>query len=279
MASVSPITFHNGVRIPQVGLGVWQVPADEVQQTVETALELGYRHIDGAAAYDNEEGVGAALKATGVDRDDIFVTTKLRNGEQGYESALKAFDDSRKRLGLDVIDLYLIHWPSPKRDLYVETWKAFEKLYEEGAVRAIGVANFLPEYLDRIIGEASIKPMVNQFELHPTFQQADVEAASKDAGLAVQAYSPLGRGDDLNAPEVKEIADRIEATPAQVILAWHLAKGRIIIPKSTNPDRMAENLSSADVHLSADDITLIDSLEAGNMVVLDPREVELSQIR
>ena len=131
MASVSPITFHNGVRIPQVGLGVWQVPADEVQQTVETALELGYRHIDGAAAYDNEEGVGAALKATGVDRDDIFVTTKLRNGEQGYQSALKAFDDSRKRLGLDVIDLYLIHWPSPKRDLYVETWKAFEKLYEE----------------------------------------------------------------------------------------------------------------------------------------------------
>ncbi|MEZ7897848.1 MAG: aldo/keto reductase [Flaviflexus sp.] len=278
MSEVQPVTLSNGVEIPQIGLGVWEVPNDQVQQNVETALELGYRHIDTAAAYNNEEGVGAALKATGINRDDIFVTTKLRNGEQGYESVFKAFDDSLQRLGLDYVDLYLIHWPSPKRGLYVKSWMAIQEIYEDKRTRAIGVANFLPEYLQILLDGSDIAPMVNQIELHPSYQQAEVEKVTRLEELAVEAYSPLGRGADLKEQVVLDIAQRVGATPAQVVLAWHLAKGRIVIPKSVSSVRMEENLHSASVHLSADDLTLIDSLEAGNMQVFDPREVEKSQI-
>lgn len=279
MATVQQVTLSNGVEIPQVGLGVWEVPADRVQQNIETALELGYRHIDTAAAYGNEEGVGAALRATGLNREDIFITTKLRNGDQGYDQAFVAFDDSLKRLGLDYVDLYLIHWPSPKRNLYVQSWAALEKIYEDGGARAIGVANFLPEYLNVLLDGSEIAPVINQFELHPTFQQAEVEKVSKNEGLAVEAYSPLGRGVDLKEPEVLDVASRYDATPAQVVLAWHMAHGRIVIPKSVNRARMEENLNSVDVHLSGDDVALIDSLERGNLQVFDPREAEFSQIR
>ena len=278
MSEVQPITLSNGVEVPQIGLGVWEVPNDQVQQNVETALELGYRHIDTAAAYNNEEGVGAALKATGINRDDIFVTTKLRNGEQGYESVFKAFDDSLHRLGLDYVDLFLIHWPSPKRGLYVNSWMAIQEIYEDKRTRAIGVANFLPEYLQILLDGSDIAPMVNQIELHPSYQQAEVEKVTRLEELAVEAYSPLGRGADLKEQVVLDIAQRVGATPAQVVLAWHLAKGRIVIPKSVSSVRMEENLHSASVHLSADDLTLIDSLEGGNMQVFDPREVEKSQI-
>lgn len=273
------IAFHNGVEIPQIGLGVWQVDEGQTQEVVEQALEVGYRHIDTAAAYGNEEGVGAALRAVGLPREEVFITTKLRNGEQGFESALKAYDDSLERMKLDWADMYLIHWPTPARDLYVETWRAFEKLYSEQSVRAVGVANFLPEHLDRLLASTDLKPVVNQFELHPTFQQADVEKATKEAGLAVQAYSPIGRGEDIKKQTVIEIAERVGASPAQVVLAWHLAQGRIIIPKSTNPGRMAENLASAEVELSADDLALIDGLEEGNMQVGDPATLNVSQMR
>lgn len=273
------ITFHNGVEIPQIGLGVWQIPDNEIQQVVETALEIGYRHIDTAAAYGNEKGVGDALRATGIPRDEVFVTTKLRNGEQGYDSALQAFDDSCQRLGLDYVDLYLIHWPTPAKDLYVETWGAFEKIYADQGARAIGVANFLPDHLAKLLDSAEVKPVVNQFELHPSFQQADVERATKDAGLAVQAYSPIGRGEDIKADVVVDIAKRHDITPAQVVLSWHLAHGRIIIPKSTNRERLEENFASASVHLPSDDLVLIESLEAGNMQVGDPATLNVSQMR
>lgn len=279
MTDVQKIVFHNGVEIPQIGLGVWQVEEDETQRVVEDALAAGYRHIDTAAAYGNEAGVGAALRAAGLPRDEVFVTTKLRNGEQGYESTLKAYQDSLERMGLDFADMYMIHWPTPAKDLYVETWAAFEKLYEEGAVRAIGVANFLPDHLDRLLGETEVKPVVNQFELHPTYQQAGVEEATRRSGLAVQAYSPIGRGEDIKKPAVLSIADRVGVSPAQVVLAWHLHHGRIIIPKSTNPGRMAENLSSASVVLSDDDIAQIDGLEEGNMQVGDPATLNVSQMR
>lgn len=279
VTDVDKIVFHNGVEIPQIGLGVWQVDKGETQRVVEDALAAGYRHIDTAAAYGNEAGVGAALRAAGLPRSEVFVTTKLRNGEQGYDSALKAYQDSLERMGLDFADMYMIHWPTPAKDLYVETWGAFEKLYEEGAVRAIGVANFLPDHLERLLGETEVKPVVNQFELHPTYQQAGVEEATRYSGLAVQAYSPIGRGEDIKKPTVVSIADRVGVSPSQVVLAWHLHHGRIIIPKSTNAGRMAENLSSASVVLSDEDIAQIDGLEEGNMQVGDPATLNVSQMR
>src|SRR5690606_31625769 len=197
--SIPTIELNNGVTIPQVGFGVFQVAEDETQRTVEQALEAGYRHIDTAAGYYNEAGVGAAIRASGIPREDIFVTTKLRNGDQGAESALTAFENSRSALGLDVVDLYLIHWPYPSADKYVETWKSFEKLYDERAVPSIGVSNFLPEFLERILAETDVVPAVNQVEVHTIFQQTHTQGASRAAGIAVEAYSPLGQGKDLVA--------------------------------------------------------------------------------
>ena len=190
---IPSLTLNNGVSIPQVGLGVFQVPEADTQRIVETALEAGYRHIDTAAAYYNEAGVGAALRAAGLPREDVFVTTKLRNGDQGHDAALAAFESSRRALGVDVVDLYLIHWPVPAKDLYVETWRAFEKLLADGAVRAIGVSNFLPEHLRRLVAETDVLPAVNQVEVHPTFQQRGTLAATDEAGVAVEAYSPSAR--------------------------------------------------------------------------------------
>lgn len=278
MANVQAVTFHNGVEIPQIGLGVWQVEEGETQQVVEVALEAGYRHIDTAAAYGNESGVGAALRAVGIAREEVFVTTKLRNGEQGFDSSLKAYSDSLERMGLDYADLYLIHWPTPARDLYIKTWKAFKKLYSEEAVRAVGVANFLPNHLDRLLATSELKPVVNQFELHPTLQQTDVERVTKEKGLAVQAYSPIGRGSDIKKQTIIDIAARIGASPAQVVLAWHLHRGRIVIPKTTNPTRMTENLASASVTLAEKDLLLVDGLDEGAVQVADPATFNVSQM-
>lgn len=273
------VRLLDGNEIPQLGFGVFQVPPDEAQAAVETALELGYRHVDTAAAYNNEAGVGAAIRASGLPREDIFVTTKLRNGNQGGEGTLAAFDASRTALGVDYIDLYLIHWPSPARDLYVESWRALEKLAESGDARSIGVSNFLEPHLERLIAEADVVPAVNQLELHPTFQQGSVAELSRERGIAIEAYSPLGQGADLEHPVIVEIANRLAATPAQVILRWHLDLGHIVIPKSVRRHRLVENLAATTLVLGAGDVAAITALDAGQRVGADPHGFEISQIR
>jgi 2,5-diketo-D-gluconate reductase A len=275
------VTLNNDVEIPQVGLGVFQVPDEGTQENVEQALELGYRHVDTAAGYYNEAGVGAALRASGLPRDQVFVTTKLRNGDQGYERALRAFESSRKELGVEVVDLYLIHWPVPSRDLYLETWRAFEKLLADGAVRAIGVSNFLPDHLERLVAAADVPPAVNQIEVHPTFQQADLQAACRTLGIAVEAYSPLGRGADLDAPAVVAAATDLGVTPAQVVLRWAVQQGRIVIPKSMSVERQATNMDLFSFELSEGQMAQIDALEAGvaGRTGADPATAAFTQFR
>lgn len=279
MTQIPDITLNNGVTIPQLGFGTFQVAEDQTQRIVESAIETGYRHIDTAAGYYNEAGVGAAVRASGLAREDVFVTTKLRNGDQGYENALAAFEASRAALDIDYVDLYLIHWPVPSKGLYVETWKAFEKLLADGAVRAIGVSNFLPEHLETLLAETDIVPAVNQIEVHPTFQQRGLVQVSRASGIAVEAYSPLGRGADLESDEVTSIAQAHGVTPAQVVLRWHLQQDSVVIPKSNNPERIAANLDVFGFELSDDEIAQITSLEAGNRTGADPATAEFTQFR
>lgn len=279
MTQVPMIELNNGVSIPQVGFGVFQIPDARTQEAVEAALEAGYRHIDTAAAYYNEAGVGAAVRASGLPREEVFVTTKLRNGDQGHDSALRAFEDSRRALGLDYVDLYLIHWPVPSQDRYVETWRAFEKLLADGVVRAIGVSNFLPEHLDRLLAETDVVPAVNQIELHPTFQQRPTQEASRKAGIAVEAYSPLGQGADLDDPVVTAIADRLGVTPAQVVLRWHVQQGTIVIPKSVNPQRMRENIDLFGFELTDEDMAAISGLDSPHRIGADPATAAFTQFR
>jgi diketogulonate reductase-like aldo/keto reductase len=279
MTQVPMIELDNGVSIPQVGFGVFQIPDARTQEAVEAALEAGYRHIDTAAAYYNEAGVGAAVRASGLPREEVFVTTKLRNGDQGHDSALRAFEDSRRALGLDYVDLYLIHWPVPSQDRYVETWRAFEKLLADGVVRAIGVSNFLPEHLDRLLAETDVVPAVNQIELHPTFQQRPTQEASRKAGIAVEAYSPLGQGADLDDPVVTAIADRLGVTPAQVVLRWHVQQGTIVIPKSVNPQRMRQNIDLFGFELTDEDMAAISGLDSPHRIGADPATAAFTQFR
>jgi diketogulonate reductase-like aldo/keto reductase len=279
--SVPSLTLNNGVQIPQVGLGVFQVPDAETQDNVRSALEVGYRHVDTAAAYYNEAGVGAALAESALERGDYFVTTKLRNGDQGHDSALAAFEDSRRALGLDVVDLYLIHWPSPAQDRYVETWKAFEKLLADGRVRSVGVSNFLVEHLDRLLTQTDVVPAVNQIEVHPTFQQREVQERCRELGIVVEAYSPLGQGGDLEDPVIVEIAEQLGVTPAQVVLRWHVQQGRVVIPKSMSPERQATNVDLFSFELSDEQMDRIDGLEQGEAgrIGADPRTAEFTQYR
>lgn len=270
--TVPSITLNNGVSIPQVGLGVFQVPDDETQANVEKALELGYRHVDTAAGYYNEAGVGAALRASGLPREDLFVTTKLRNGDQGFDQALTAFENSRRELGLDYVDLYLIHWPVPSKDLYVETWKAFEKLLEEGVVKAIGVSNFLPEHLDRLVRETDVVPAVNQVEVHPWFGNEEVRAFDREHGIVTEAWSPLGRGRVLDEPTLARIADAHGRTPAQVALRWHVQRGDVVFPKSATPSRIEENARIFDFALDADEMGAITALDRGERTGSHPDE-------
>ncbi len=275
-STVPGLVLNNSVTIPQLGYGVFQVPPAETQKAVEDALEAGYRHIDTAAAYRNESGVGAAIKASGIAREELFITTKLRNGEQG--TAAEAFDNSRRELGLDVIDLYLIHWPVPSQGLFVDAWKALEKIYESGSARAIGVSNFLPEHLDALLSGTDVVPAVNQIELHPTFQQAQLGEKCRSLGIAVEAYSPLGQGADLTAGPVWELAEKHGATPAQVVLAWHLASGNIVIPKSVHPERIRQNLAAASLQLTADEVAAISALESGARIGSDPAVAAHTQL-
>lgn len=279
MTAVPCVELDNGVSIPSLGFGVFQVPPGEVQQVVELALGVGYRHIDTAAAYNNEAGVGAAVRASGLPREDVFVTSKLRNGDQGHDSALRAYADSCARLGLDALDLYLVHWPYPSAGLYVESWRALQRLYDEGAVRAVGVSNFLPEHIDALLEAGAPTPAVNQIELHPTFQQRELAAYSRQRGIAVEAYSPLGQAADLGAPAVTAIAAAHDVSPAQVVLRWHLQSGNIAIPKSANAARIEENFQVLGFELTSDEMSQVDALEAGNRVGGDPATFALTQIR
>ncbi|WP_108718567.1 aldo/keto reductase [Miniimonas sp. S16] len=267
------------VAIPQVGFGTWQVEADVAQGVVENALEVGYRHIDTAAGYYNEAEVGAALRASGLPREELFVTTKLRNGDQGFEQALTAFEASRARLGVDVVDLYLIHLPVPSKDRYLETWRAFEKLLADGAVRAIGVSNFLAPHLERLVAGSTVVPAINQVELHPTFQQPGTLAAAREHGVAIEAYSPLGQGKDVNHPVVTAIAERLGVSTGQVILRWHVQHGHVVIPKSVTPERIAGNLDLFSFELSLEDVAAIDALDSGDRLGPDPATASFTQFQ
>jgi diketogulonate reductase-like aldo/keto reductase len=270
------LTLNNGVTIPQLGFGVFQVPREQTQRVVENALEAGYRHIDTAAAYGNEAGVGAAIAASGVPREELFITTKLRNGE--HARAAEAFEASRRALGVDTIDLYLIHWPVPSQGLFVDAWQALEKIYAADGVRAIGVSNFLQDHLDTLLAQTTVVPAVNQFELHPRFQQAALSARSRALNIAVEAYSPLGQGADLDAPAVTSLAHKHGATPAQIVLGWHLGVGNIVIPKTTHPHRMRENLAAAQITLTQDELDAINELDSGTRIGTDPAKAAFSQM-
>jgi 2,5-diketo-D-gluconate reductase A len=270
MPFVPTIKLTNGVEIPQLGYGVFQVPDEETTEAVTRALEAGYRSIDTAAAYGNERGVGEAIKASGLARDELFITTKLWNSAQGYDSTLRAFDDSIAKLGLDQLDLYLIHWPVPAAGKFVETWKAFEKLQADGRVRAIGVSNFQPTHLRRLLDEGLTLPSINQVELHPALQQATLRAFHTEHGIVTEAWSPLAQGEVLDAPEITAIAAKHGKTPAQVVLRWHLQLGNVVIPKSVTPKRIAENIAVFDFELDGDDLAAITGLERGHRTGPDP---------
>ncbi|MEW2103147.1 aldo/keto reductase [Streptomyces cellulosae] len=273
MSKVPPITLNNGVEMPQLGFGVWQVPDAEAETAVAAALEAGYRSIDTAAIYGNEEGTGKAIARSGIPREDVFVTTKLWNSDQGYDSTLKAFDTSLAKLGLDYVDLYLIHWPTPARGLYVDTYKAFEKLLSDGRVRAIGVSNFLPEHLERLIGETSVVPAVNQIELHPHLQQTAAREYHAKQGIATEAWSPLGSGKGiLEIPAIVAIAQKHGRTPAQVVLRWHLQLGNIVIPKSVTPSRIQENIDVFGFALDDEDLAAISALNEDRRTGPHPAE-------
>ncbi|MBY8816338.1 aldo/keto reductase [Streptomyces cinereoruber] len=259
--------------MPQLGFGVWQVPDDEAEKAVATALEAGYRSIDTAAIYENERGTGRAVAASGIAREDLFVTTKLWNSEQGYDKTLRAFDASLDKLGLDYADLYLIHWPVPAKDAYVDTYRAFEKILADGRAKAIGVSNFLPEHLERLIGETSVVPAVNQIELHPQLPQQASREAHARYGIATEAWSPLGQGKGLlEVPAIVAIAQKHGRTPAQVVLRWHLQLGNVVIPKSVTPSRIAENIDVFGFELDDEDLAGIAALDEGRRLGPDPAE-------
>ncbi|MCK7605409.1 aldo/keto reductase [Geobacillus stearothermophilus] len=262
-------TLHNGVKMPWVGLGVYKVKeGEEVRSAVRTALEIGYRHVDTAAFYENEEGVGRAIRESGIPREQVFVTTKVWNTDQGYETTLKAFDASLKKLGFDYVDLYLVHWPVKGK--YKETYKALEKLYKDGYVRAIGVSNFQIHHLQDVLADCEIKPMVNQVEYHPRLTQKELQAFCRENGIQLEAWSPLMRGEILTEPTIVEIGKKYGKTPAQVVLRWDLQHGVVTIPKSVTPARIKENADIFDFSLTDEEMKQIDALNLNKRVGPDP---------
>lgn len=271
MSKVPSITLNNDVTIPQLGFGVWQVENEAATAAVSTALEAGYRSVDTAAIYGNEEGTGKAIAESGVPREELFVTTKVWNSDHGYDATLRAFDSSLTKLGLDYVDLYLIHWPLPARGTSVDTYKALEKIYAEGRAKAIGVSNFHPAHLERLLAETSVVPVLNQVELHPQLQQQELRDFHAKHGIATEAWSPLGSGKGLlDEPTIAAIATKHGKSPAQVVLRWHLQLGTIVIPKSVTPSRIRENIDVFDFALDADDLAAIAGLDQGRRTGPDP---------
>jgi 2,5-diketo-D-gluconate reductase A len=265
------VALNDGNAIPAVGLGVFQVQPADTQQVVSAALRAGYRHIDTAAAYRNERETGRAVAESDVPRDQLYVVTKLANPDQGYDNTLAAFDASMDRLGLDYLDLYLIHWPQPALNKFVDTFKAFAHLRDQGRIRSIGVSNFEPEYLTVLVDATGVVPVVNQIELHPLLPQKELRKVHAQRGIATEAWAPLGRGALLNHPTITTVAEGCGRTPAQVLLRWHLQLGNIVIPKSVNPTRMASNFDLFDFELSADEMASICSLDDGTRLGPNPR--------
>jgi 2,5-diketo-D-gluconate reductase A len=264
------VSLRPNVPIPQLGYGVFQIPPHETEEAVARALDAGYRHIDTAAAYRNEGAVGQAIHASGLDRGEVFVTTKCFNDDHGFERATAACKQSLERLELEHIDLYLIHWPVPAHDLYVETWQAFIELQSAGLVRAIGVSNFQPSHLERLVAETGVTPAINQVELHPHFQQAGLRHEHDELDIVTEAWSPLGQGLELTDPVIVEIAAAHGKTPAQTIIRWHIQLGNVVIPKSVTPERIAENFDVFDFRLSDADMDAIHALDAGTRIGPDP---------
>jgi 2,5-diketo-D-gluconate reductase A len=260
--SVPYLDLNDSNRIPQLGFGVFQVPPDETAEVVTHALRTGYRSIDTAAMYENEAGVGQAIADNGVGRNELFITTKLANDNHGHDPALRAFEHSLKQLGMDYVDLYLIHWPRPSEGKFVDTWKAFTELKQDGRARSIGVSNFRAQDIEEIVDATGVAPAVNQVELHPRFQQAELRRAHRVHGILTEAWSPLGQGSLIDDSSISAIAERYERTPAQVILRWHVQLGNVVIPKSVTPERIEENFQVFDFELSDDDMQAINGLDS-----------------
>lgn len=269
----STVTLNNGVKMPMLGLGVMSIPdGRQMAEILSFAAEVGYRSFDTATIYGNEKGVGEGIRQCGIPRDELFITTKLWNNMQGYENALKAFDNSMKSLGLDYLDLYLLHWPLPMRPRYIETWRAFEKLYTEGRIHAIGVSNFNGMQIDEIVEKCEIKPMVNQVEFHPLLSQPELQKYHQQNEVQMEAWSPLGQGEVLKNPVVRQLAEKYGKTTAQIIIRWDLQKGIVTIPKSGNPERIKSNADVFNFELSNEDVMLIDSLNIGKRLGPHPDE-------
>jgi 2,5-diketo-D-gluconate reductase A len=267
---VPRLALRGDVEIPQLGFGVFQIPPEDTADITTHALLAGYRHIDTAAAYGNEAGVGQAIHAAALDRAEVFVTTKCPNDHHGHEQARRAFKDSLDRLETDYVDLYLIHWPQPAKDRYVETWKALIELQSEGLIRAIGVSNFQPAHLHRIIDETGVTPAVNQVELHPRLQQPGLRREHEELGIVTEAWSPIAQGAVLGDPVINGIAEEHDKTPAQVVLRWHIQLGNVVFPKSSTPQRVEENFDLFDFHLDAAEMDAIAALDAGERIGPDP---------
>ncbi len=271
--TVPSVVLSDGARIPQLGLGVYKVADEEARTVVATALELGYRHVDTASFYGNEVGVGQALRASDVPRDEVFVTTKVWNTEQGFDETLRAFDASLDRLGTDHVELYLIHWPAPTQDKYVDTWRALERITEEGRARSIGVSNFQVHHLERLLGETSVVPVIDQVEAHPWLQQHELREFCAARGIAVEAWSPLARGRVLDDTAIGRIAAKHGVEPAQAVIRWHLQQGLVVIPKTVNALRLASNLDVFGFELDEDDLAEIAALDSGERSGSHPDQV------
>ena len=271
MSQVPNIRLNNGVQIPQFGFGVFQIEPARTADAVRTAFDAGYRHIDTAQGYGNEEGVGQAVRESGLAREEVFVTTKLTNSRHGFDEAIAALDESLQKLGLEYVDLYLIHWPRPHADRYVETWRAFEKIASDGKARSIGVSNFQVEHLERLAAETGTVPAVNQIELHPLLQQSQLRDYHREHGIATEAWSPIGTGGDLLQDErIVALAEKYGRTPAQIVLRWHIQLDNIVFPKSVTPSRIRENIDVFGFELSDDDMVTIGELDSGTRLGPDP---------
>jgi 2,5-diketo-D-gluconate reductase A len=271
VASVPSIALNNGVEIPQLGFGVFQIKPEETADAVAAALEVGYRHIDTAEMYRNEKGVGEGIRRSGIDRDEIFVTSKLNNGFHAHDEALRAFDGTLEALGFDSVDLFLVHWPLPGIDVdYVETWKAMEEIYRSGRARSIGVSNFKEHHLRRLFADSEVTPAVNQIEIHPYLAQDELRAFDADHEIVTEAWSPIAQGKVLDDPAVVAIAERLERSPAQVVLRWHIQRGDVVFPKSVTRSRIEENFAIFDFELGTEDMASITGLDRGERTGPDP---------